>query len=193
MPLRPDSRSAAIDPARVRFERCFRDHYAEILAFSLRRLPSRQSAEDVAAETFAVAWRRRGRIPDPALPWLYAVARRVIANQYRSTRRRRNLDERLAHEAGAGRPPTDPGDSLAGRDAFFAAFASLSEQEREVLILIAWDGVDPREAARVLGCSHGAFRVRLHRARRKLAKQLETAGHLPIQSDLTIESAKETP
>jgi RNA polymerase sigma factor (sigma-70 family) len=173
-----DRPSAVPDPERDRFERCFRDHYADVLAFSLRRISNREAAEDAASETFAVAWRRRDRIPDPALPWLYAIALRVIANQYRSARRRRSLDARLAHEAGAGPPGPDPVAGLGRRDGFSTAFGLLSEAEREVLRLVAWDGLDTRAAARVLGCSAGAFRVRLHRARRKLAKQLEAAGHL---------------
>ncbi len=169
--------SADPDIYRPRFERCFRDHYARVLAFAMRRVPGRDIAEDVAADTFAVAWRRRDRIPDPTLPWLYAIAANVIANQYRSNRRRRDLDTRLAHEAGTAAPGRDPAESLDKRDSFSTAFALLGEREREVLRLVAWDGLDTREAARVFGCSPGAFRVRLHRARRKLAKQLEAAGH----------------
>jgi RNA polymerase sigma-70 factor (ECF subfamily) len=184
---------AAVNLARHRFERCFRDHYADVLAFCVRRCPSREVAEDAAADTFAVAWRRRDRIPDPALVWLYAVARRVLANQYRAMRRRNALDGRLAQELDAGRAQGDPGDSLARRDAFLAALASLSGDEREVLRLVAWDGLDGRDAARVLGCSYGAFRVRLHRARRKLEKQLEASGHLPVEAGAAVTTpAKET-
>src|SRR6476469_3334058 len=177
-----DLPNAVPDIYRDRFERCFRDHYAQVLAFSMRRVSGRDVAEDVVADTFAVAWRRRERIPDPALPWLYAIAGNVIANQYRSTRRRRNLDTRLAHETGGAPSEADPVESLGRRDAFSAAFALLAEPEREVLRLVAWDGLDTRDAARVLGCSPGAFRVRLHRARRKLAKQLEAAGHSPREN-----------
>lgn len=173
-----DPRTPVPDIYRPRFERCFRDHYAELLAFALRRVSDRAVAEDVVADVFAVAWRRRDCIPDPALPWLYAIARHVIANEYRSARRRRDLDTRLAHEARPLAPATDPADALGRRDAFSAAFARLTEPEREVLRLIAWDGLSTRDAARVLGCSPGAFRVRFHRARRKLEKQLEAAGHV---------------
>ncbi len=70
---------------------------------------------------------------------------------------------------------SDPAESLALREAFSAAFAGLEEHEREVLRLVAWDGLDVREAAQVLGCSQGAFRVRLHRARRKLTRRLDAA------------------
>jgi RNA polymerase sigma-70 factor (ECF subfamily) len=186
-----DPPNAVQDIYRDRFERCFRDHYAQVLAFSMRRVSGREIAEDVVADSFAVAWRRRDRIPDPALPWLYAIAGHVIANQYRSTRRRHNLDTRLAHETGTVAPASDPAESLGHRDAFAAAFAHLAEPEREVLRLIAWDGLDTRDAARAFGCSPGAFRVRLHRARRKLAKQLEATGHLPRENRATVSNPAE--
>jgi RNA polymerase sigma-70 factor, ECF subfamily len=179
-----DPPSAVPDIYRDRFEHCFREHYAQVLAFSMRRVSAREVAEDVAADTFAVAWRRRDRIPDPALPWLYAIAAHVIANQYRSAHRRHNLDARLVHEYGAAAAESDPAESLDRRNAFSAAFALLDEPEREVLRLIAWDGLGTRDAAQAFGCSPGAFRVRLHRARRKLAKQLEAAEH-PSQEDRT--------
>lgn len=186
-----DPLNAVPDIYRDRFERCFREHYAQVLAFSMRRVSGREIAEDVVADTFAVAWRRRDRIAEPALPWLYAIAGHVIANQYRSTSRRRNLDLRLAHETGTAAPGSDPAESLGRRDAFSAAFALLAEPEREVLRLIAWDGLDTRDAARVFGCSPGAFRVRLHRARRKLAEQLEATGHLPREDRTAVANPAE--
>jgi RNA polymerase sigma-70 factor, ECF subfamily len=186
-----DPPSAVPDHYRHRFERCFRDHYAQVFAFAIRRVSGREIAEDVVADTFAVVWRRRDRIPDRALPWLYAIAGNVIANQFRSTRRRHKLDMRLAQETGAVAPGSDPAESLDRRDAFSTAFALLGEPEREVLRLIAWDGLDTRDAARVFGCSPGAFRVRLHRARRKLAKQLEAAGHIPQEDRTTVSNPAE--
>lgn len=127
--------------------------------------------------TSAVAWRRRSLIPERPLPWLYAIALRVLANQRRSGLRRRRLEERLAHEHSIARAGSDLTDDLARRSAFAFAFGQLSENDREVLRLIAWEGVEPREAAAVFGCSYGAFCVRLHRARNRLGKQLAAAGH----------------
>jgi RNA polymerase sigma-70 factor (ECF subfamily) len=177
-----DSPEGARDIYRDRFESCFREHHARLLAFTMRRLSEREAAEDVVADTFAVAWRRRDCIPDSPLPWLYAIAANVIADQYRSTRRRHDLGLRLAHEARADALGSDPTESLALRDAFAAAFAQLEEHEREILRLVAWDGLEVREAAQVLCCSQGAFRVRLHRARRKLARRLDAAKQIDQES-----------
>ncbi len=170
-----DPADAAPDSYRDRFECCFRDHYARLLAFTMRRVGGREVAEEVVADVYAVAWRRRDCIPDSPLPWLYVIAANVISEHYRSGRRRQDLGLRLAHEARGEGTGSDPADALALRDAFAVAFGRLAEQEREVLRLIAWDGLDVREAAEVLGCSQGAFRVRLHRARRKLGRQLDAA------------------
>jgi RNA polymerase sigma-70 factor (ECF subfamily) len=179
------------DIYRGRFERCFDEHYVRIFAFAARRVSGRESAEDVVADTFAIAWRRRDRIPEEALPWLYAIAANVIANQYRSSHRRHNLGERLAREASVAAPGTDPADALGGRDELAAALARLDEAEREVLRLVAWEGLSTGDGARVVGCSPGAFRVRLHRARRKLAKELKTTGHRPREECRPSRTAEE--
>ena len=164
---------------RDRFEASFRGHYRAVLAFSLRRLADRAAAEDAASETFAIAWRRRDQIPADSLPWLYAVALRVIANQRRSIQRKLRLRGRVASDAGAGqRFAPDPAEQVIERTAFFEAFARLRESDKEILRLVAWDGLEPDRAAQVLDCSPAAFRVRLHRARGRLEKQLERAGQI---------------
>src|SRR5436190_21264833 len=88
-----------VDAARrERFEALFREHYPDILAYAVRRLADRSAAEEVAAEVFLVAWRRGEDVPAPPLPWLYGVARKVIANSFRSRTRRARLLGRLASE-----------------------------------------------------------------------------------------------
>jgi RNA polymerase sigma-70 factor, ECF subfamily len=174
-----DAGKAPADAERLRFERCFREHYAAVLGFALRRTPGREAAEDAVSEAFAVAWRRRDLIPEEPLPWLYGVALRVLANQRRSSERRRRLGDRLEHEANTGGIAAEPAEAIDRREAFSSAFRRLGEDEQEVLRLIAWDGLSTREAASVLGCSAAAFRVRLYRARRRLAKHLAAAGHSP--------------
>jgi RNA polymerase sigma-70 factor (ECF subfamily) len=156
----------ALDRPDGRFEDCFRAHYGAVLAFAIRRLPDRATAEDAAAETFAVVWRRRDLIPEEPLPWLFGIALRVVANQRRSGERRRRLGDRLEQEAGARGESLEPAERVHRRDAFSRAFAALAEGEREVLRLVAWDGLTAQEAARAMGCSPAArprLRVRTRR------------------------------
>jgi RNA polymerase sigma-70 factor (ECF subfamily) len=156
----------------------FAELYPKVLAFALRRIPDRQSAEDVAAETFAIAWRRRDEPLDAPLPWLYGVARRLIANQHRGETRRAKLLGRLSAERSVER--RDPSSLVADRDATLRAFAALSEPDREILMLVAWEGVGSRDGAKIIGCTRAAFELRLFRARRRLEKELAATGHLPI-------------
>lgn len=165
------------DQAGLRFEACFDAHSVQVLAYALRRMDGRHAAEDVLAETYAVAWRRRDSIPDQPLPWLYGIAAKVIGNQRRSLRRRLRLRDRVRAEPLV--LARDPAEVVGERDLIKAAFRKLSDSQREVLRLVAWEGLEPRDAAAVLGCSAGAFRVRLHRARRDLEKHLATGGHSP--------------
>ena len=155
-------------------------HHAALYAFARRRVYETASIEDVLADTFLVAWRRRAEIPDPALPWLYGVCLRTISTHRRSGRRRVRLRSLLSSQPQAsGR---DPADVHAARSEINRAFAQLSDGERETLRLIAWDDLSTEEAAQVLGITPGAFRVRLHRARRALEKHLDTGGHEQVMT-----------
>ena len=148
--------------AAERFEEIYRRHRAAVAAYARRRAPA-DAAEDVVAETFLVCWRRLERVPDEPLPWLYAVARKTLANQRRAAARQ-------ATTAGGERSVDTAG--FEGDPALGTAFARLSERDREVLRLVSWEGLSLRDAAAVLGCSAVACRVRFHRAKRRLAKQL---------------------
>jgi len=156
---------------RDRFEHMFHAHYGRVLAYALRRAQPHM-AQDVVAETFTVAWRRLDEVPESELPWLYGVARRVLANELRSDRRRGALVERAAAE----RPREVAGPSS---DApLVPALARLGPRDRELLLLTAWEGLSPAEAATAIGCTRAAVRVRLHRARKRLAAELE---HEPLR------------
>jgi RNA polymerase sigma-70 factor (ECF subfamily) len=154
-------------PRSERFERIYHAHYAAVLAYALRRAP-RPIADDVVAETFLVVWRRLADVPDDAAPWLYGVARRVLANERRASARRLALTERL-------RSAPRPAPADAGEGVLAAALEHLTEREREALTLVAWEGLTAAQASRAAGCSHAAMRVRLHRARRRLARALEAS------------------
>jgi RNA polymerase sigma-70 factor (ECF subfamily) len=150
-----------------RFDQIYEEHRETVRAFVRRRAPE-SVVEDVVSETFLVCWRKLDRIPDEPLPWLYAVARKTLANHRR----------RLAREQRVG--AADPVSTIAepepvGDTVLAAAFAALSERDREVLRLIAWEGLSLSQAAVVLGCSALACRVRYHRAKTRLARRLEAA------------------
>ncbi len=168
-------------PVSAGFEQFFRAHYARVLAYILRRLPDRAAAEDLAAETFLIAWRRRDDIPDDPVPWLFVVARNGLNNSRRSAQRRDELAQRLGAEAATSGVDADPLDEPAGieRRRLMQALARLKEADREVLMLSSWDGLDRSRAAAVLGCSENTFSVRLHRAHRRLAGILGTTDELP--------------
>ena len=170
-----------IDRGDARFEQAFGSHYAQVLAFAVRRVGDQATAEDIAADTFAVAWRRRSDLPDEPLPWLYGVARRVIANQRRSQQRRGSLQARLIGEAGHSEPSRDPADILGTRSDVRAALAGIPEGSREVLRLVAWEGLDTRDGATALGCSPAAFRVRLFRAKRQFSKAFAEQQDAPVR------------
>jgi len=165
---------------RAAFDRLFDAHYDELVRFVRRRLADQASVDDVLAETFVTAWRRRDDLPDPPLPWLYGVCVRVIATSHRAATRRGRLRGRLTSLRVD--PSRDPAEMHAERSAITAAFAQLSGEQREVLRLIAWDGLSTEDAAAVLGCSPGAFRTRFHRARRELEKHLASAGNEEVNA-----------
>ncbi|MGE0029230.1 MAG: RNA polymerase sigma factor [Thermoleophilia bacterium] len=154
--------------------RLWDEHHAAVLAYARRRT-GEQGAQEAVSEAFVRAWHR----PDAAVEvdprtWLLSAARSAIANGRRGERRRRALVERLRRERAEAAP--DPallvGEDRAVRD----AFAALTPRDREVLALVAWEGLDPEAAGRVLGCSATTFSGRLFRARRRLERALAEAG-----------------
>jgi len=125
------------------------------------------------SETFLVAWRRFSDMRGEPLPWLLGIARRTAANQRRAGARREALVERLTAEPGGEQDLLPAGADME----LLRALAELPERDREALMLVAWEGLGNEAAAAVMGCSKAAFAVRLHRARRKLARSLEREGN----------------
>jgi RNA polymerase sigma-70 factor (ECF subfamily) len=154
--------------AHARFARLYREEGRAILEYALRRVEEREDAADVVAETFLVAWRRLGEVPlgDGARLWLYGVARLTVANLHRAERRRTRLGHRLAETLRTELSTHATPDGEAAE--ILRAIGELTEEDRELLLLVSWEGLTPSEAARVLGISALAARSRLHRARRKL-------------------------
>jgi RNA polymerase sigma-70 factor (ECF subfamily) len=156
-----------VSDRQAQFERVYQDCYAAVQRYAARRVAA-EAVQDVVADTFMTAWRRYGELHGEPLPWLLGIARRTAANQRRGGARREALHERLSGEQRLS-AETRLG---SGDPHLAAALATLAERDREALMLVAWDGLEHRVAATVMGCSTGAFTVRVHRARRKLERAL---------------------
>jgi RNA polymerase sigma-70 factor (ECF subfamily) len=157
--------------AQARFRALYAQAYGPLRRWAHHRGIRDADADDLVAETFTIAWRRFDDIPaDAPVPWLSGVARNVARNQARRDRTRVALTARLPRDDLVA-PPDEPSDT----GAVLAALASLRDEDREVLRLVAWDGVDPSQLSVALGCSPGAARVRLHRARARFADAVTRA------------------
>jgi RNA polymerase sigma-70 factor (ECF subfamily) len=169
----------------TRLEAWFRAYGDRVLAYLLHRTDP-ETAQDVLQEVFVMAFRKADTVPEPPIGWLFATARRLLANSTRGSRRREQLALRLA-DAAQNRPA---GPEAAVSQAVTDTLARLSSADREVLTLNAWYELSADEAAQALGCSRSAYGVRLHRARRRFAEQLRAAGHLD-SSELLPEAVNE--
>jgi RNA polymerase sigma factor (sigma-70 family) len=168
---RPEAVTGSTTPRSqlARFDTLFTEHQRHVLAYAIRRTQTVADAEDVAAETFTIAWRKFDTIPaaEP-LPWLYAVARRVLANHRRGHGRRERLAALLRVEDVA--TPMRAGEDRDGPA--FVALAALSPVEQEILRLVAWEELGNQQIAAVLGITPNAVAIRLHRARARYADAL---------------------
>jgi RNA polymerase sigma factor (sigma-70 family) len=157
------------------FSELYEHHGPAVRAYLARRV-ERDHVDDLAANTFMIAWRRLpGDIEDP-LPWLYAVARNEVHAHRRRVAGRHRLTERLmafTPRDAAVEPPPEP-------LALGAAFARLTDKEREAMLLVAFEGLDHTEAGRLAGCSPETFTVRVSRARKKLRIALASALVVPL-------------
>lgn len=168
-PAMGSTRPAAIGAAR-KLDELFRAHERRVLAYAMRRTPSVADAEDAAAETFSIAWRKIELAPGDALPWLLSIARRVISNQRRGRRRRAWLLLKLERHASAESAILPERDGSSGPA--LAALARLRSDDQEILRLVAWDELDHRAVGLVLGITPNAVAIRLHRARKRFRDEL---------------------
>jgi RNA polymerase sigma-70 factor (ECF subfamily) len=153
---------------RLRFDALFKENVAGVASYCGWRSRSSGDEQDAVAEVFLTAWRRLDDVPDgeAARPWLYATARRVMANQVRANARRAKLHEKLSAVPVAesdGEP--NAGDPLA--ELVYEVLSCLKPLDREVLLLAEWEGLSPTEIAIVMRCPIVTARGRLHRARRR--------------------------
>lgn len=158
------------------FTRTYAAQYEQVVRYGRRRLADPEAAAELAQEVFVIAWRRRADVPDRSLPWLYGVARRLLANQWRA---RRAAPEMLPFTDTDSRPDSPAADASVAVADVRAALASLPDLDQEILRLVGWEELTVSEAAQVLGCTRTAAAVRLHRARRRLTAAMSTPTVLP--------------
>ncbi len=172
-----DPRVSPETDRRTRFESAVEEVYEPVQRY-LRRRATSPDADDALSEVMLTLWRRLDDAPpDRVLPWCYGVARNVLANQRRTHNRHLRLVRRIEAEP-PGPPVGDPAD--AGPDPELAtALGSLAEDDREILRLWAWERLEPREIAPVLGVSVNAATLRLSRARSRLAKVMQRQDQAP--------------
>lgn len=173
------------------FRGMYAEHFDAILGYALRRTDRPEDAADITAETFVVAWRRFAHVPrgEETRPWLYGVARRVLANHRRGEGRRAALGERLRERVATAM--RDLSDEVVHRADVTEAMKRLSARDEEVLQLHLWEGLESREIAEVLGISSAIVRPRLSRAKARLREVLDSGlprndggppGHLPSRT-----------
>ncbi|GAA1603764.1 RNA polymerase sigma factor [Kribbella hippodromi] len=189
--LGPVSEDAVHDPPldhrRRRFEEVFGTHREAVLGYLLRRTGSSHDAADLLSDTFVIAWRRLEEVPagDQTRPWLFGVARRVLANHRRGEVRRTALTDKLRDEL---TETSTPGPELVDADSTMArAFRALPEPDRELLTLIAWEDLGTAQIATVLGCSRNAVRIRLFRARRRFTELVTAHSNAPVNGEISHE------
>ncbi|MGH9160199.1 MAG: RNA polymerase sigma factor [Vicinamibacteraceae bacterium] len=162
--------SATEESNASRFRRMFDEEWDAVVRYLARRGPT-AAAEDLAADVFTLAWQKLDEVPREAeLPWLYKSARYLLLNA-------RRLEWRTI--AVASPQETDGGENATGLVELAhdvgAALRLLSDVDREVIALTVWERLSADEAAIVLGCRPATYRVRLHRARRRLEAALRRA------------------
>lgn len=163
-----------------RFRDLHRRTYPDLLRFVERRVPP-DEAEDVVSTVYLTAWRRLAEMPDEARPWLFGVARRTMANQTRGWLRRQALDVRVSEALDHLVP--DGSAEVAARLDLVRAWRTLTAADREVLALVAFDGLTADQAATVLGCRRTTFAMRLKRARQRLELALDPS---PVPSGVRL-------
>ena len=157
----------------ARFVELYELHYRHIYAYCKRRT-SVDKVEDAVADTFLTAWRKIDELPDGegALPWLYAVAYRVLGHQWRGASRQSKLKEKLASIGVSHDPP--PEEYIAVRqesEQVLKALSSLKDREQEILRLSVWEELHHQEIAQMLDLNTDAVKKRLSRARRNLLRE----------------------
>jgi len=158
--------------SRAAIRTALREASSDLLAYFERRVRSREDAADLLGETMLQAWRRIDAFPsdnpERQRMWLFTIAANVLANHHRSLRRRLALADRLRTHLGTASPTPDAAETNAIRDAVLR----LHDAQRELVMLIHWDGFTILEAADILGVNPSTARSRYAAARTVLRDAL---------------------
>lgn len=173
--MNDDNDPAAGDSQR-RLAAIYDRHHRQVRAYALSRAGG-VLADDVVSETFLVALRRFDELPDDPLPWLLGIARRVIFSGYRREARQASIATQI--QVWVEEATRDVAEGVAEKAVTLMALARLSDQDRELLTLLAWHDLSAAEAAKVIGCSRATFFVRLHRARKRFEQAIADAENSP--------------
>lgn len=155
---------------RDEFNAVFAEHYVRVLRYVQRRVDDAGVAEEIAAETFVVAWSKREHA-EISVPWLYRTAANKIGDHYKRSQRKRAAEAALTRRA----EEMPEGVSTLDRLALAAAMAELTPKEREVVMLTYWEGLSAREITQVVGGTDASVWVTLTRARAKMRQHMHDA------------------
>lgn len=152
------------------FERQFAEHSEAIVRFLYRR-GAYNDAEDLAAETFVVLWKKKEEVPDGAeLPWLYKTAGLTLSNWYR---KKKSLPLGDNQETLDSTDFDDPAHKVLDSVSMRQALSELSARDREILLIVAWEGLSGQDLADYLGVRRSAADAALSRARKRLEEAME--------------------
>lgn len=167
------------------FDQVFEAEFAPLHSYLYRRLGS-SIAEDLTAETFAIAYRRWDAFDQsrPVRPWLYGIAANLVRHHWRKERRmlRAYAHAHLDPVAQDDDAATAKLDAERQKRELAAALAKLRPEEREVLLLYAWAELSDAEIAEALSLPLGTVKSRLHRGRERMRNQLGAYGQIEVRA-----------
>lgn len=159
----------------------YSENFDDLVRYVRRRSPV-DVVEDVVAETFTIAWRKRNALDVGGRPWLFRTASNTLRNALRTRKRQQEIDTRLAIEITASIDDNQID--------VIQAWRRLNTRDREVLALHLWEELSDGDAGKVLGFTRAAFSMRLSRAKRRLGQSLQSPHDSRSKSAATVARLK---
>lgn len=153
------------------FHAFYSRYHSLLLGVAQQRLVGMSSAEDVVAETFAIAWSHHREGRNLTLPWLYQVLRNLIGNEYQRASRATDLVDRMGASLGSNVVEFAVDEAMSLR----ALIRELPDEDRDLIYMAYWEDLSRNELAAILGCSSTAVRLRLMRAKRRLKALVDSS------------------